>query len=275
MHRINFNVPDKNVPEGWWDVLDNPRPVTLETLKTGTVVINKRGTLNPNHRRTKNIQSEDLEVPILAYIVHHREFGDYLLDAGLDASYQQDPRGGVDDPRADEFNLGKNQNIGYYIHKKKIKLNGVFLSHLHSDHIAGVRELPENIPYVVGKGEWDEFQTEVNRSLLEGIDTLYEIDFSKLDEIAPLGHCANLFGDGSLWAIWTPGHTPGHMSFLVNSQKEPIFLTMDAAFINENLECEVAPSDYTWNLEMAQESLERIVKFLDMYDQVSVRVGHE
>jgi hypothetical protein len=37
----------------------------------------------------------------------------------------------------------------------------------------------------------------------------------------------------------------------------------------------VAPSDYTWDVEMAQETLEKIMEFLRDYPEVRVRVGHE
>jgi len=73
----------------------------------------------------------------------------------------------------------------------------------------------------------------------------------------------------------TPGHTPGHISFLVNGMEGPVLLAMDAAFIHENLERGVAPSDYTWDVEMAQDTLEKIIEFLREYPQVRVGAGHE
>ena len=94
-------------------------------------------------------------------------------------------------------------------------------------------------------------------------------------DMPPLGLSVDILGDGSLWAVWTPGHTPGHMSFLVNCIDGPLLLAMDAAFIHENLERKVAPSDYTWDVEKAQESLEKVIRFLDAYPQVRVGPGHE
>jgi glyoxylase-like metal-dependent hydrolase (beta-lactamase superfamily II) len=41
-----------------------------------------------------------------------------------------------------------------------------------------------------------------------------EIDFSHATEIPPLGPSVDLLGDGSLWAILTPGHTHGMFLFL-------------------------------------------------------------
>lgn len=271
--KIDLNLENKF--KSWEEVFENPRPAVFESFQTGRVILNKRGTLNPNHPHAFGVESENLEVPILAHWVHHEKFGDFLLDAGLDAPYLQDPKGGIDSPYADEFIQEKNQNIGLYIKDRDISLKGVFLSHLHADHIAGVRELPPNIPYVVGKGELDKYQPDIYGNFLKNVKTLYEIDFSKIDEIAPLGPSADLLGDGSLWAIWTPGHSPGHMSFLLNGFDGPAFFTMDAAFIYENLERGVASSIYTWDVKKAQETLEKLVAFLKMYPQLRVCAGHE
>ncbi len=41
----------------------------------------------------------------------------------------------------------------------------------------------------------------------------------------------DLFGDGTVKMIFTPGHSPGHQSFLINLPKSgPILLTIDAAY---------------------------------------------
>lgn len=264
----------KNSMENWEEVFENPCNIHLTSFQTGTVKISRRGTLNPGHPLARDVEEEEVEVPILAYWIHHRDKGDFLLDSGLDESYIHNPFGDLRGSSVDEFKLPEHQNIAYYIDKNDIKLKIIFLSHLHADHAVGIRELPKNIPVVVGHGEYEEYQPELHGDFMEGLDTLFEIDFSNAQEMPILGKCVDLLGDGSLWSIWTPGHTPGHMSFLINGMKGPILLTMDAAFIHENLERMVAPSDYTWDVTIAQKSLEKILKFLKMYPNVKVGVGH-
>lgn len=265
----------KSGVNNWCDVFDDPQPITLEAFTTGTVQINRRGTINPLHPLAAEVEAEELEVPILCYWIHHETRGDYLLDAGLDATYYQDPRGGLEGTDVDQFHQEKDQNIVHHLETRGIHLQGVFLSHLHADHAAGQRELPKNIPYVVGKGEFEDFHPQVHGDFLQGVEVLHEIDFFGADDIPPLGPSVDLLGDGSLWAVLTPGHTRGHSSFLVNGYDGPVFLTMDAAFIRENLDVAVAPSDYTWEVEPAQKTLEKIINFLEMYPQVRVRAGHE
>nr|WP_243687664.1 MBL fold metallo-hydrolase [Methanobacterium formicicum] len=131
------------------------------------------------------------------------------------------------------------------------------------------------MPYITGKGEYQEYQPQIHGDFLEGMEELVEIDYSQAPVMPLLGASVDLLGDGSLWAIHTPGHTPGHSSFLVNGLEGPVLLAMDAAFIPENLEMGVAPSDYTWNVDLAQKSLEKIIEFLGEYPQVRVVAGHE
>ena len=259
--------------DNWEEVLNNPSNVNIKSFTTGTVIINRKGTLNPALAR--DILDEEIEVPILAHWVHHEDKGDYLLDTGLDASYIEDPYGGLEGSSVDEFKLVSGENIANHIGKHSVNLKMIFLSHLHADHAAGSRELPKGIPHLISKGEYVGYQPDVHGNFLKGLHELYEIDFSNAQDMPPLGLSADLLGDGSIWAVWTPGHTPGHMSFLVNGIDGPVFLTMDAAFIYENLEKGVAPSDYTWDVKKAQESLEKIIEFLKEYPKVRVGAGHE
>jgi len=265
----------QNPIESWSEVFQNPRDVRVESFKTGTVNIGRRGTINTKHPEAGYIKDEVLKVPIMSHWVHHKELGDFLLDAGLDKMYADDPYGGVTGESADEFFQMKNENVKFHLDIRKINLKGIFLSHLHADHIAGIRELPKNILYLVGKGEIEHYQPEVYGNFLKGVGTVYEVDFSTLEEIPPLGHCADILGDGSIWAVSTPGHTPGHISYLINGLKGPILLTMDACFIQDNLKLKIAPSDYTWDIKVAQKTLDKIIEFSEDYPEVRVICGHE
>ncbi len=265
----------KSDSKTWDDVFHNSRPVNVESFKTGTVMINRRGSINPDHPLAPVMGDEELEVPILVHWVRHEKYGDFLLDAGLDSSYYHDPCGGLKGTAVDEYRQEEDEKIAHYLTEHHINLEMVFISHLHSDHAAGIRELPKDILYVTGKGEYSQYHVDVHGDFLEGLDKLYEIDYTRAQIMPYLGSSVDLLGDGSLWAIHTPGHTPGHSSFLVNGLNGLVLLTMDAAFIQENLELGVAPCDYTWDVGMAQESLEKIIEFLKVYPQVRVGVGHE
>ncbi len=264
----------KNCFKNWNDIFKNPAPVELKSFKTGSVTIDLGGTLNPNHPHSPRLSGK-VDVPIMIHLVSHRFLGDFLLDTGLDKSYYGDLYGGIETPLKEEFYQGKNENIGYHLADEGSKLKAVFLSHLHPDHIAGLRDLPSNIPVVVGKGEIEDYQPELYGDFLGQTENVYEIDFSSLNDIFPIGKSADLLGDGSLWAVSTPGHTRGHVSYIVNGLSGPSLLTMDVAFIEENIRYGVAPVDYTWNVDEAQKSLDRIIIFLKMFHDVKIITGHE
>jgi N-acyl homoserine lactone hydrolase len=107
----------------------------------------------------------------------------------------------------------------------------VLQSHLHLDHTGAVGRFPNAI-HVVQRVEYEYAFTPdwfaaggyirkdfdkpgLQWSFLEGTAT----DFY------------DLFGDGTIQMIFTPGHAPGHQSFLVRLPKSgPILLTVDAAY---------------------------------------------
>lgn len=268
------NYPLKKSPyESWKTIFKHPAPIDIISYQTGSVLIDLEGTLNPNHVKSPRI-SGTVEVPILSHFISHKKMGLYLLDAGLDKRYYHDPYGGIDSPLKEEFIQDKNQDIGYQLGANTSKLEAVFLSHMHPDHIAGLRDIPKEIPVVLNKGEIEDYEPDLYGDFLCDVETVYEIDFSDSDVISPFSKCADLLGDGSLWAISTPGHTKGHISFIVNGLKGPTLLTMDVAFIQENISYGVAPSNYTWDIEEAQRSLDMLKNFIRLFRGIEVITGH-
>jgi N-acyl homoserine lactone hydrolase len=61
-----------------------------------------------------------------------------------------------------------------------------------------------------------------------------------------------------VWAIATPGHTPGHQSLAVRLQETGlVILTGDAAYTWENVK-QQRPSSNAWDLQLALESLRKL-----------------
>lgn len=279
MERTHYPIQQSS-RESWDEIFDIQSPITLESFLTGNLAIPKSVAINLNHPKAKGIENDTIEIPVLAHLVRHEKFGDYLIDSGLDSSYQQYPYGKMKGVFAKIF-LGKSyqdegQDIFSRLQKMNVQLQGVFLTHLHFDHRAGVSDLPKNIRYVVGNNEpYQNIRFLFYGNHLQGINTLYEIDFSRANSIHPLGECADIFGDGSLWAISTPGHSKGHMSFLINCYKNPILITGDACFLQFTLKNGIGPGSFSSSIRDAQKSLDKIVEFTRMYPDVKVICGHE
>lgn len=71
---------------------------------------------------------------------------------------------------------------------------------------------------------------------------LQRVDFGDGHEMPPFERALDPLGDGSLWAISTPGHSPNHVSYLVNGQSGPVLITRDAAAYHAQLQHEIRPS---------------------------------
>jgi N-acyl homoserine lactone hydrolase len=79
-------------------------------------------------------------------------------------------------------------------------------------------------------------------------------------KVEPLANDKDVFGDGSVIVLATPGHTPGHHSLLVKlPQTGNVVITGDAAHFRENLDSDGVPA-FNFNRAQTVASLERIKK---------------
>jgi glyoxylase-like metal-dependent hydrolase (beta-lactamase superfamily II) len=106
------------------------------------------------------------------------------------------------------------------------------VSHLHQDHIGGIGEIP-NAELLVSADEWRSLRRPMaeTRGLLRAHIEVPSakwkpVSYEPLDEPAlrPFTHGRDLFGDGSLTILPTPGHTPGSMSMFVRRIGAPPLL---------------------------------------------------
>jgi len=79
-------------------------------------------------------------------------------------------------------------------------------------------------------------------------------------KVEPQALDKDVFGDGSVIILRTPGHTPGHQSLLVKlAQMGPVIITGDAVHFRENWDSDGVPA---FNYDRAQTvaSVERLKK---------------
>jgi glyoxylase-like metal-dependent hydrolase (beta-lactamase superfamily II) len=101
----------------------------------------------------------------------------------------------------------------------------VALSHNHADHTGNAKLFP-NATFVVQKAEYDFAYADPAKSPLPAGA-----------KVTQLTGDYDVFGDGSVMILSTPGHTPGHQSLLVHLNKTGyVLLTGDAAHFKDNFD---------------------------------------
>src|SRR6266536_629896 len=124
------------------------------------------------------------------------------------------------------------------------------LSHLHQDHIGGLREL-KGADLLVSATEWDElsrFAPQPRGYLREHITvpglTWQQFRFEPSGDpaLAPFTESLDVMGDGSLVLLPTPGHTAGSVSLLVRRHaRPPLLLVGDLTYAADLLDCRQVP----------------------------------
>jgi N-acyl homoserine lactone hydrolase len=68
----------------------------------------------------------------------------------------------------------------------------------------------------------------------------------------------DLFQDGSIKLISTPGHTPGHQAMIVRLENRgPVCLAADTSHLKEAYQ-NMAPMPYDWNVEVLSDSYTKL-----------------
>ena len=185
--------------------------------------------------------------PINVYVIEHSN-GIVLFDTGQDRASVTDPGYFPDGPtgliyrRLARFHVSDDETLtaglarlGY----RPADVSTAVISHLHQDHIGGVREIP-NAELLVSAEEWQS----LHRPMAEPRGLLRDhinvpglrwspVELTALDDpsLAPFTTGRDLFGDGSLVLLPTPGHTRGSMSMLVRRPEAvPLLLAGDLTY---------------------------------------------
>jgi glyoxylase-like metal-dependent hydrolase (beta-lactamase superfamily II) len=136
------------------------------------------------------------------------------------------------------------------------------------------------VPVIVGPGELDGRSAEnaVMRSTYRGLladHRLEALDPARATALDGFDAAWDLVGDGSLWAVWVPGHTAGSLAFLARTTEGPVLLTGDTSHTRWGWDHGVTPGRYTADLEGNARSLAALRAFATEHAGTRVIVGHE
>jgi len=133
------------------------------------------------------------------------------------------------------------------------------ISHYHADHSGQAATLPQ-ATLLIGKGDWDGITAAKPNVGANVAPFTHWISGGGKLEAVPLDK--DVFGDGSVLMLATPGHTPGHHSLLVRlAQSGPVLITGDLAHFRENYDSDGVPPFNTGRAETLA-SLDRVKKIV-------------
>ncbi|MCB1304361.1 MAG: MBL fold metallo-hydrolase [Leptospiraceae bacterium] len=276
--RSPASMPQQPDQVHWNEVLQRPPVIRWRILQTGTVHVPLSGMMNLEDPKMAGMEDKPIDVLVMAHLLQRKD-GAFLIDTGLDDSFSPGHKARMWGPLLRTYVLDWQQNpgqdLGSQLQRLQITPEAVFFTHLHSDHTAGVPALSEDTEFYVGKGDTFYNLPFIYRvTHLDGVQTLHEIDCAHATRAPILGSVIDIFGDGSLWAICTPGHSAGHLSYLAITTDGPVLFTGDASHTRKGFEMGIEPG-WVDDREEAKRSLEKLRKFAATYPQVRVVYGHE
>jgi glyoxylase-like metal-dependent hydrolase (beta-lactamase superfamily II) len=144
------------------------------------------------------------------------------------------------------------------IHVTPEQIKFVGISHYHADHTGQVASFP-TATLLIGQGDWDAI---TSPHPAQGVNYKPFEKWAKGEgKVEPLPLDKDVFGDGSVIMLATPGHTPGHHSLLVKLAKRNFVISGDAVHFRENWETDGVPS-FNFNRAYTIASIERLKKIV-------------
>ncbi|HTN82083.1 MAG TPA: MBL fold metallo-hydrolase [Sorangium sp.] len=279
--RVELALPPQRA-SSWEDVFARGQRVRLCTLETGEVSGARSMLLRSDHVDFDRAREHD-PLPIYAHLIRHPARGDALIDAGLSAAFERAPFGNIRAPASwlhramgTRFTLPAGRSIGAQLARLGSRPRQVYLTHVHGDHTAGLTELPRDVEIVTGAHEADDLAGHLGYGHFgEGV-TLSELPFARGVPMPPFDVAIDVWGDGALWALPTPGHSRGHISFVVNAESGPVLLVGDASHYAWAFEHGIGPRGPSERDEAAgQQSLDRLRELVRTHPGLRVVYGHD
>jgi glyoxylase-like metal-dependent hydrolase (beta-lactamase superfamily II) len=214
-----------------------------------------------------------VEVPVPFFLIRHPQ-GDVLVDGGNPLAVARDPHahwGAL----ADQFevHMSEQQHCVAQLRRLGVEpdsVGHVVQTHLHIDHTGALGHFP-NATIVVHARELE--AARASEAPLASGYVREDYDRPELRWQLAEGEL-DLFGDGTIRLLETPGHSAGHMSLLLDLEESgPVLLTADAADNRAQWEGREHPRAL-FSREDARRSLERLRELAHQTDALLV-LGHE
>jgi N-acyl homoserine lactone hydrolase len=160
------------------------------------------------------------------------------------------------------------------------RVKAVVMTHLHMDHASAISEFP-GATFVVSKTEWAAATSAgprhgyVKRQFDHAFDyRLLDFEGPDAESFASFGRSFDLFGDGSVRCVYTPGHSPGHVSVVLRLRRREVLVAADAIYLRRNLD-EMRLSHRTADDHLSERSMREIRQYVRDTPDALVIPGHD
>jgi glyoxylase-like metal-dependent hydrolase (beta-lactamase superfamily II) len=219
------------------------------------------------------LSDDRVTVPIMCFLVVHDE-GAVLFETGMNPEVRRDAI-------AYWGSLARNRLVPHLpdgatvierVEQSTVAMTDlryVVNSHLHNDHagmnceISGATVLVRNTEYAHATTLMDSHNTGYVRNDFYG-------DGSAAPQLIEYADTHDVFGDGTVTLVSTPGHSPGHQSLRVTFPSQKTFvISGDAVYQRASL-CDGCPPGVLWDKAQAEASVQKLIAMDQSGDTVLV-----
>jgi glyoxylase-like metal-dependent hydrolase (beta-lactamase superfamily II) len=244
--------------------------IYTQVLKMTTLTRLDCGTLQGELGMFEEGSTGHVTLPVNAWLLRHPQ-GTVLFDAGMPSSFTGETDRTKKISEFLEIGFGKENTVESQLianEQEPDRIDFVVLSHIHFDHVGGLSEVP-NATVIIQRKEWV-----ANTKGDQDPDTLHpRKDFDLGHKLMLIDGEHDLFGDGSVVCIPTPGHTVGHQSLKVRlSTGEKVVLASDCCCFARTVDTAVLQS-FAFDFDEQLRSLVYLRKCRD--DGAMIIPGHD
>lgn len=257
--------------------------IKVHIFHTGSVIVDRAIPYKESNSLavTGLFRSKDkrLKLPVSCYLIEH-EKGKVLIDTGWDSIYVTErPRrffGLLDSMSTPVIKKGESidcklRNLGI----RPSDLEYIFFSHMDFDHTSGLRLVKDVKRIMAAKEEIADSKKYFFRYVKSNWDFVNVLPFEYAQTgIGPVGKSYDVFGDGSIVLVNTPGHSHGLFSAKIIGSEKYILLAGDTVYTQKSIRERLLPG-FTVDAKLAKLSVNYICKCAADPNCLMVAANHD
>lgn len=221
-------------------------------------------------------KKKKVKLPVSCYLIEHPN-GKILIDTGWDSIYVKE-KPNVFLNSISRPVIGQGESVDCKLNELGIApsdIDCVFLSHMDFDHTSGLRLVKDANRFMAAKEEIADSRKYFFRYVKNTWSSVNIEPFAyKQTGIGPVGKSYDMFGDGSVVLVNTPGHSHGLFSVKITGPDKYMILASDTAYTQKSIKEKRIPG-FTVDKNLARESLAWICKCAEDEDCLFVAANHD